>query len=68
MKQTRALNAVRDSANDAFDRVEVLVEKGPATPAPLSELFDDQSENEVWDDSSDDDFNVVVEKAASRDT
>ena len=62
----REMNVVRDSANDAFEGVEVLVEKGPVTAAPLSELFDDQSENEVWDASSDDEFDVVVEKDASR--
>ena len=61
----REMNAVRDSLNDAFEGVKVLVEKDPGT-APLSEVFNDyQSEDEVWDDSSDDEFDVVVEKATS---
>ena len=61
----REMNAVGDSLNDAFEGVKVLVEKDPVT-APLFELFnDDQSESEIWDDSSDDEFDVVVEKATS---
>ena len=61
----REMNAVGDSRNDAFEGVKVLVEKDHVT-APLSELFDDdQSENEIWEDSSDDEFEVVVEKATS---
>lgn len=61
----REMNAVGDSRNDAFEGVKVLVEKDPVT-APLSHVFDDdQSENEIWEDSSDDEFEVVVEKATS---
>ena len=52
-------NLLSRVANDAFEGVKVLVDKGPVT-APLSEVF-----NDVWDDSSDDEFDAVVEKATS---
>ena len=47
---------------DAFQAVVVETEEGPEIPPPRSALFDEDAENEMefYEDSSDDDFEVII--------